>query len=530
MAGSILFMYNKVVSELRQRCKHVPRHFGRRFLCPTILLAVIVAGLALAVPRYFGYGSRRGTCRGLTGSSSRQAALVGEVGPANMLSLAKQKSSPQSWSEESLSDLKRCIAWQPRPGSVAAFSERKAQLACHAALVQSNRANKFALSEHIRGLMSTVEATSQRCDSVQVSLNSRRMQAAAGKGPANSLEALTPWAALEENMRDAIDTLDTLDKLLETIQQSTAGVDLGIDKAMDRVPHLRDTLKRCALRGSREARLMAALTKPSSAVEQKEHCLAPKLLDMECLALADHPKPVSEHAFDKGLLLSEVAMGSASTPFFRGSVECCEVCRNSSLDTQGYDVPSGIVVAEELLTRGFESSQAHQRTERAVMRSMQLSKHGEYLAKSSVEDGALTWRYESAANLAAANGRDKLAAGTMAKLSSVLSKRGNVQDALEAANRAMTWSDDPLASYQQVRLRVETWTLKSGVEVEAAARQVLDIPRGVLSKKDDKARLALGMQLLGLHSAVESPSVSACFSLGDAAHVLACTFGKLFYA
>eukprot|EP00928_Gymnodinium_smaydae_P049437 TRINITY_DN33180_c0_g1_i1.p1 TRINITY_DN33180_c0_g1~~TRINITY_DN33180_c0_g1_i1.p1 ORF type:complete len:569 (+),score=60.50 TRINITY_DN33180_c0_g1_i1:240-1709(+) len=484
------------------------------------------------MPSSWRWGSADGPCRAPRNVATQRTHERDEDGPAMMWTRAEEKRSTDGWSASALMELRRCIAWQPKLRSGVSSMDSIAQLECRGALLQSDDAvqsasDESALVDHAHRLLRVVQATIQRCGDMQRSLNLQRTRAAASRQQAKVLEVLTLWAGYEVELRDA---LDILDKSSAVLQQRADVGDLKAEHALKTALNSKVALRKCVVRCSVDARLLTSQVKQSTAVQQAESCYGTQLANMECLALRDTgEKPENATMFDTGLLLSEIAIAARSAPFYRGTSTCCQVCGNVSLDAEDYGIPNEIVVAEALLTRGQELAPAHERTEKAVSRATQLCKHGDFLASAGAGDAAIKSRFYIASTLASEVGRAKLAAGTLAKLSSLLSKRGLHEDALDAASKALVFSPDPLASFQHVWLRFNLWKMKSGDEVLRAARQLTTIQPGVLNKGDETARLALRSWLYVFHEAAESESIWKCLLLGDVAHVFACTFGKALY-
>eukprot|EP00928_Gymnodinium_smaydae_P046513 TRINITY_DN30999_c0_g1_i1.p1 TRINITY_DN30999_c0_g1~~TRINITY_DN30999_c0_g1_i1.p1 ORF type:complete len:551 (-),score=80.40 TRINITY_DN30999_c0_g1_i1:38-1690(-) len=537
MVGSMLFIYKQVLSDVRRCCPAIPQRLGWRVWGSLVaILLAFLAGGVVFMPDSLRWGNAE-LCRSPQGAMTQRALHSGvRDGPAALWARFKDDFSSSSLGESASVALRKCIAWQPKRGSIAPPSDRMAQLECHAALMQRessipSESERLALTNQVRELLRTPAAIIQRCDSLLRSLSSLRAQAASGKNQANLLNVMIKWANFEGELRDAVSIIE---KATEVLKQRVATGDVEAEKdlqVMQVSPSSRKALQRCMIRGSREARLITSQLKHSAAVQQAEACHSTRLKSIECLAVANTEAEVEvATVFDRGLLVSEIATATDSAPFFRGPSSCCEVCQNVSSNAEDSAVPNGIVAAETLLSRGYELASAHERTEKAVLRAIQLCKHAEHLAKSGAEESVIERRFHCSAALASEVGRDKLAAGILAKFSNVLSKRGLQEAALEAADKAVALASDPLASLQQVSLRFSLWKLKSGSDVIDAAQQLSVIPRGLLNKVDEKARIALRARLLTLYEAVEATSIFKCLILGDVAHVFACMFGKLLYA
>eukprot|EP00928_Gymnodinium_smaydae_P071089 TRINITY_DN54767_c0_g1_i1.p1 TRINITY_DN54767_c0_g1~~TRINITY_DN54767_c0_g1_i1.p1 ORF type:complete len:568 (-),score=151.66 TRINITY_DN54767_c0_g1_i1:122-1825(-) len=463
------------------------------------------------------------------------SALAPALAPSQLWAAALKANTSDADGAGSLEDLRRCTEWSPPPGAadVDAVPERLIQLRCHAALVGSFGAkaplkDRLALIEQAMTLLRGAEAAEQRCGALQQMLTAKRMDNIALQNPPAALGILGRWAAIDLQLQQAFDVVEATGQLL---QDRMAAGDWDAQDAFAGVPSLRIRLRECSLRGSREVRLMTQQLPATPRVRFAETCMGPSLARMERSALAQGREDTDAGVlFGTGLLLSEVSMALPAAPFFREGSSEADLPENETVDAEGDGVPASLLLAEEFLQRGYETAAAPERVERAVMRTIQLCKHGTYLSEQKQLDLApIERRFHAAAELAAENGRSKLAANALGKLSNLLERAGRIEDALASANKAMTHSDDPLASFQQARLRFELWQLQTAEEVASAAAQLLGIEAGRLNVEHDEVRLALGMHLQEMHAALESPGLQPCVALGDVATALACAFGKVFY-
>eukprot|EP00928_Gymnodinium_smaydae_P098350 TRINITY_DN9123_c1_g5_i1.p1 TRINITY_DN9123_c1_g5~~TRINITY_DN9123_c1_g5_i1.p1 ORF type:complete len:531 (+),score=101.85 TRINITY_DN9123_c1_g5_i1:82-1674(+) len=386
------------------------------------------------------------------------------------------------------------------------------------------------LRDHMVELLRPVETTSHSCHALQHQVSNFRINEEAATHPAKVLDALATAAIFEPQLRAAFTFLK---QILDVLQKSsTASAPHHTKDMMDAVMRNRLELSDCALRLSRDVRLISRQISTHMDFVAREHCFGSAFASLECLALTESERESNDGVvFHRGLLMGEAAMAPTNSIFFEGPPQCCTWCGDSDpVDADDQNVPRGLVLAEALLARGYVSAGSAQRNERVVLRVLQLCRHASLLTEMHAAESAVESRYRLGAAIAAENGRQALAANVLAKLSSFQQHRGRHEDALDSADSAMTMSSDPLAAFHQVRLRFALQRLATGDDVLRAASQLASIQHGGLSSIYEEERTALSERLMALHMALEGASLSTCLSLGDVAHVFACALGKLLYA
>jgi hypothetical protein len=251
----------------------------------------------------------------------------------------------------------------------------------------------------------------------------------------------------------------------------------------------------------------------------REQTLECDLANIESLAIREAKVEDDANAdthVDLAMYWSMVAVADEGTPCFKASLS-----RNSfAQDAQGTFVPADIVEAERMLLWAEQHTFEDLLPAVAVKRASRLYQHANHLAMQHHDAGA-EWRYRAAASHAAEHGESRLAAHSLARLGTMLMLRNRRQEALVAADAALTHTEDPLALYLQVSLRLRAGGFQTSDAVHAAVKQLQALAGQLPWKALEAERTALEADL-ALWDAVAEGSVSKCLWLHDAAKVLIC--------
>lgn len=304
---------------------------------------------------------------------------------------------------------------------------------------------------------------------------------------------------------------------------------------------LRAVSRTCMLQALKEGRLIAlALPLSDPTVQQAVACKPPLLAELEGLVLreAENDKDASV-MFALGLYWSELGVATEDAPLFGvqaqdwGSIDDVGTAHEGRDDEvsalSSHRVPAAIARAEVFMLRGEERTLvAGERTERGAMRALRLYQHAKCLALMH-HDIAAESRYLNAAQVAASNGRSKLAGHALTRLSYFLSLRGKSERSLDVAGQALVYGSDPLAEYLKATLRRSLGELRTSAEIfeaEAVLKAVAGrLPSGGL---EQQRILALNELQVLRHMATEG-GIEVCYVMQDAARFLLCMFCKLIF-
>mmetsp|Transcript_129719 Transcript_129719/g.289262 ORF Transcript_129719/g.289262 Transcript_129719/m.289262 type:complete len:449 (-) Transcript_129719:155-1501(-) len=197
-------------------------------------------------------------------------------------------------------------------------------------------------------------------------------------------------------------------------------------------------------------------------------------------------------------------------------------------DARGNYAPAALVKAEDLLLRGEQASEiGAPQTEKGLMRALLLYRHAKYFALRHL-DAAAEWRYQAAAELAAAYGNSRLAGHSLARLGYLLVLRCRPREARDFADWALKHSQgDPLAMYLRVTLRRSLGELRTDAELVEAEEQLQKLA-GRMPSSDLEERRAAAEVELGAFRGAAVEGFHRCFALHDSARLLICLLGRLF--
>jgi len=458
-------------------------------------------------------------------------------GPASLLSRAKEaKGDSSEWVGAAKTMLDQCSKWQPMLGSTVSVGEMRAQLECQSVLVNVNPdvavQDALPFIERATTLLASVHGLNQQCETLHQKLRSSRRKASGD--PRQAMAGLGELRKFEMPAREGFASIKLVTDIFE--QRMEAG-DWDAEDSMHEIPSLRVSFRTCLLNVVQEARTIANILPSSNpAVQEVQRCRPDILKGVETLAFAEAELEADPSViFSAGMLMSEVSL-TGNVAFFGDarpesslweSVGLTSVGSDFAEDAKGMDVPKDIVAAERMLLQGFQATVGPEEVERAALRSIRLSMHAKRLMELNL-DAAAEWRYRSAAALAANHGRDKLASHALAQLSYFFAHRKHVEEALKVADRAVELSDDALASYMQVTLRVTLSELRTEEQVRASAAQLRSLKGKLPSAELEETRAATLANLDVWAGVTESDSFSSCL-VGDVAQVLICVLGNVAY-
>lgn len=413
-------------------------------------------------------------------------------------------------------------------GGLAPLEQLQAQLECHSALI-SAAANEedaallnIAFVRRARMVLSALRGINGQCDAVHSKLQTLSRTGAAMRQPIEAVVALGGLASFETSARGGLATLSLLADLLDQSAKTDASQFASI---VMEVHHLRIGFQGCVLKSVREARMLAhALPLTNPGIRQVQLCKPEMLMGLERLVLAASAREKdSEVTFDAGLLLSEVSTAPVDPPFFGPPHE------NSlewSSDLRGTQVPLQIAMSEKMLLASLESSSDLDRVERAKFVAIHLATHATHLAQEK-QFTAAEWRYRASADVAQKHKHYRIAASSFAQLSYFLSLHGQADNALEAADEALSLGQDSLALYLQASLRLTLGELRTEEQLHEAAKQLIAVKGMLPSQELEANRMEILRKLQSWHQISQAKPLGACLSYADASEILICGLGWL---
>lgn len=448
-------------------------------------------------------------------------------GPISLLEQAQKANAGGDWSSEGKESLEKCVRWQAPAGANMPLDELRAQIECHSLFVGTLKDNQLtleesgALNERTRSILHAVHATNDKCDAFTSRLSS--VKKTASDKPSEAIVALSGLAGFETEASNAASALQTVSSVLE--QQMMAG-DWDAEDMMYEIAPMRIKFRSCLLKAAKDSRAVAQALAGSPQAERAQRCRPDMLVGLEKLAFAEAEQDTDPGVlFSSGLLMSEVGVAPAGTPFFGRPTQSQPALTQ---DAKGLVVPRQIAESEEMLLQGLQASIGPDETEKAALSAIRLCQHAKFLMDTNHE-AAVEWRYRAGAALATRHGRDKLAAHTFGQLSYFLHQRGKDDIALEAANEAMEMGNDPLASYLQVALRLNLGHLRTVEQVRDAKEQLVDAQGKLPSKLLEDARSATYSNLVMWNKISATGSSEKCLEMADAAEIMICMLGKAAY-
>jgi hypothetical protein len=256
-------------------------------------------------------------------------------------------------------------------------------------------------------------------------------------------------------------------------------------------------------------------------------CIKSLLWDVDVLAqqmAAAVPGPSAEFGF--GLYLSETVSAGRDGSLFGSSTKHPE--HIWVRDAKGVLAPQKMVLAEAALVHGEQLSSGSKQVERAIMRGERLLIHAHLLAAKKLDhSNAARWRYLEAAQLASRNGHPLLAARALALLSHLLMRKGQQQEALDAASKALGYADEPLAKYMQATLRRALGELRTTIALHEAETLLATVAGKLHTVQLETERAELHAEMVQWRRA-SNASALECLGHGDVAKVTLCVLGKFF--
>lgn len=300
----------------------------------------------------------------------------------------------------------------------------------------------------------------------------------------------------------------------------------------------------CMLEALQEARLVAvALPRGDALVQQAISCEPSLLAELEAVVVGEAEQADDASVvFALGVYWSELGVAAGDAPLFGrgrrsglGDVTGVAVTfaggggwADDETGKSSRRVPAVLARAEALLLRGEEAAEGPSRLDRRAIRALRLYQHAKSLALMH-HDTAAEARYLLAAEVAASSQRQKLAAHSLTRLSYLLSLRGNHQRALDLARQALTYTNDPLATYLKATLRRRLGHLRSFKEITEVEEQVSTVTNKLPSQGLELQRAATQKELQLWRQAAAAgagdsvaTTLSSCLALGDVAHVMLC--------
>lgn len=279
----------------------------------------------------------------------------------------------------------------------------------------------------------------------------------------------------------------------------------------------------CMIGTVREARSVgAALPRRNADLRHALRCSSNLLVGIEELTVSEAEKETDAGVtFGLGMYWSEVGVNGLAVPFFGVRAEK----QAWQSDLHGLYVPSAIARADELLQRAEQASLDVDRADRAAARAARLYEHAK-LCVSKHHDAAAEWRFALASHLAAVHQHGKLAAHSAARWSYFLTLRGRHEEALEAADQAVSFFDNAFALYLQAMLRHRLGKLKTDDEVRQAEEQLLSVANKLPSDSLENDRMTLHADLRWWRAAVRG-GLKACFTAPDVVRLLICIISRM---
>jgi len=498
-----------------------PRQPTRRDLAAAIALLCLLIGVALSAHGSFVQPNKATCPADLDARLDALQPAPTAATPGNVQEVSAARVVPPEQADDSEVQKLRAKfggrgAWKfVRPAAAEKLSE---------AVAETER--KGAHSE----VLAQASAFQQSCKTVTEELQrqSGRVKGspeAPPRTPATLLASLWALKKLEEPFRETLSALNTAAKVVEASEQQ------------DELQNALGATRSSALQALQQGRSVAlALPKNAALVKMVLQCRPRMLEDFHALVMSEVTQAKDAATmFALGLFYSDVGLaveqGQSEVPLFGQGFQAAKSWNSEPIwaaDAGGSHAPSDIVQAETLLLAGEEASVGADQSDRAAARALRLYQHAKMLALKH-HDGAAEWRYRAAAELAAANRRNALAAHALGRLGYFLSLRGHKEEGLEASAKALVHNpEDALAMYLQASLKRSLGELQTTEQVLVAEKQ-LGLVAGKLPSKTLEAERAAAHAELGWWRLVASEGLQVCFSAYDAAQTFICLMAGLIF-
>lgn len=455
--------------------------------------------------------------------------------------------------------LEACTAWVPASED-ADILELHAQLECNGELtkVATSRETSSAALDRARNIVARLRTHSGvtkailesvqlewarishgafqlSCKSVTEDLKAARPgKAAAGatpRTPQTMLASLWSLKKLQGPFKEALASLAVATTVIEA---------RALEPSAEQLQEFRQALgatRACAVESVLHGRSMA-LTLPRGAplVKKLLQCQPRMLESFEALVTSEAAQAKdSTTMFNLGLYYSDIGLsaekGHTQVPLFGSGGQPAKGWGSESVwvaDTGSTHAPSEIVQAEALMLAGEEASEASVKSDLAAARALRLYQHAKMLALKH-HDSAAEWRYVAAADLAATNRRQQLAAHALSRLAYFLSLRGRKEEAVEMSAKALEHGkDDALAQFLQASLKRTLGELQTTEQIHVAEKQ-LSVTAGKLpSKTLEDQREAAHTEFVWWRK-VATEGMHVCLHAWDAAQMLICFLSGIAY-
>mmetsp|Transcript_56129 Transcript_56129/g.121454 ORF Transcript_56129/g.121454 Transcript_56129/m.121454 type:complete len:495 (+) Transcript_56129:70-1554(+) len=489
--STLAFHVSEFLRNLQEPAPRASASLAARGVVPTTIL--VLTGMAVAL---FLRPSELPAC------PVDPAASAGLVGLKNGLPRSKESCGIEADGE-----------------SLSPIAELHAQLKYHSERMESAMGSSDdvdALFIKSRKLFEVLQSLDSRCEEVSEELRSIRAAERTSHSTVRAMSGFHALHGLEEPFREA---LAALEQSATMLGHRMAIGDMNAEEEFAELIYRRSASRSCLIGAVREARSLAALLPQKDLqIRQAMRCSPSLLLGIETLAIGEAERdgePIT--TFGLGLYWSEVSLSGHDVPFLVPYFEPPWV-----QDGEGLHVPGHLGKAEELLMLGEQLSVGQERKERAATLALRLYQHAKFLALKH-HDAAAEWRYRAASRVAAESYRPKLAAHSLARLGYLLMLRGRQQEAIDAAEEALTFSNDKVAGYILGLLRRSAGG--STAEELQRAEELLQ-EGGQLPSKFEALRSGAHSNLVLWRQVDEAKTMGACFELQDAAYVLICLLGR----
>eukprot|EP00927_Polykrikos_kofoidii_P086178 TRINITY_DN957_c0_g2_i1.p1 TRINITY_DN957_c0_g2~~TRINITY_DN957_c0_g2_i1.p1 ORF type:complete len:548 (-),score=91.60 TRINITY_DN957_c0_g2_i1:56-1699(-) len=425
---------------------------------------------------------------------------------------------------------RQCVQHAPVGRMTPTFADIRAQLECLAdwnadARDISSVLNVFG-ARIAKNALDAARGVSRQCTTVHDKLNSFVRADMAPLRTGDAIVVLGGVAGLETSVREAFLSLRLL-LLPKTKDLFGDNPTLSAD-----VASTYDDLIKCALMSARQARLLShSLPLANVAVRRVNQCKPNLLAGFESISLAESAE-VSDPdiAFQRGLLMSEIICSPANTPFVGAKDDIRGWTADWSADSKGHKTPTQIVLSEQMMQAGLLSAKEDAvSAERSRVFASRLAVHAMVLTEMK-QHSAAEWRYASSAMIATKRGPAEFASSSLGLLSHFYSLQGSTAEALEVAEKALSYSNDALSAYLHASLRLKVGLVVSDEQMYKVVEQ-LEAAHGKLPGENLEVERVRTLALLVKWRKISSVGqFSSCVVAGDVADVLTCLLGMFAFA